>query len=290
MASRFTVSVVSREASSNVITFKSLQEQTAWVEDRRRKRFARAFKFGLKPSPDQVSAHVPTLDPAAVAVAAAAAAAAAVYTDEQTRHARRLYVGNLPPLIKEKQICRAFTDAITNTLQPGSGIDPAEIEKIIVSVYLHDKKHFCFLEFKTVEWCSACMELDGLEVMPGQPTVKVNRPTDYKPALAPPETNKPVLDVSKLGIIGRTVLDGPDKIVTHGWHHNLQESQVLKILQAFGEVKAFHLFKNKDDIALKRGFCFVQYVDPARTPVAVAGLNGMVIEGGKALTAQLHCR
>jgi splicing factor U2AF subunit len=96
--------------------------------------------------------------------------------------------------------------------------------------------------------------------------------------------------LSKLGIIGRTVLDGPNKIIIHGWHHKSQEKQVLKILQTFGEVKAFHLFKKKDDIALKRVFCFVQYVNLAQTPVAVAGLNGMDLTGGKALTAQLHCQ
>lgn len=276
-----------RKAPPNVITFSSFEEERDWIEDRRRKRWARASKFDLKPSLDQLSAHGPAVvDPAAIA----AAAVAAVYSDatalpQQTRHARRLYVGNLPPLINEHQIHRAFREAIQITLQPGNGIDLAEDP--ILSVYINHERRFCFLEFKTVEMCSACMALDGLEVMPGEPPVKVKRPNDYNPALAPPETNKPVLDLSKLGIISPTVLDGPNKIFIGGLHYHLQDSQVLELLHAFGKVKAFHLVKNEPDTALSKGYCFVEYVDPAVTPVAVAGLNNMDIGGGKSLTARL---
>jgi RNA recognition motif. (a.k.a. RRM, RBD, or RNP domain) len=58
-------------------------------------------------------------------------------------------------------------------------------------------------------------------------------------------------------------------------------------LQAFGKVKAFHLVKNEPDTSLSKGYCFVEYADPAVTAVAVAGLNGMDIGGGKSVTARL---
>jgi hypothetical protein len=243
----------------------------------------------LIPSPDRGSAPVQSLDPAAIA----AAAVAVVNTDmpalpQQTRNARVLYVGNLPPLIDTDQIHRAFKKAINLTLQPGSGIDVTEDP--IHSVHFNFKNRFCFLEFKTVEMCSACLKLNGLVVvMPSQPPVKVERPNKYNPALAPPETNKPVLDLSKLGSISQSVLECSNEIFVGGWHYHLEKSYMLERLQAFGEVKSFRLGtkKKKRATTLSRGFCFVEYVDPALTLVAIAGLNGSDIGGGKSLTAHL---
>jgi hypothetical protein len=270
-----------RKAPSNDITLQTCDEKSDWINDRYRKRVARASNFDQKPVPKQLGARVPSLEPAAIA--AAAADGAAFYTDtpaQQTRVARGLVVGNLPPRITQHQIRQAFEKAIQLC-----GIDLTEDPTRRVR-FSHDL-HSCFLEFKTPEMCSACMMLDGLVVMPGQPSVIVKRPTRYDSALAPPETNKIVLDVSKLEIINRTVLQGPHKIFIGGWHHCSTESQVLKLLQTFGKVKAFHLVKNTRETALNRGICFVEYVDPARTPLAIAGLNGRKIGKGKPLTAKL---
>ncbi|KAL3922125.1 MAG: hypothetical protein SGILL_002373, partial [Bacillariaceae sp.] len=52
-------------------------------------------------------------------------------------------------------------------------------------------------------------------------------------------------------------------------------------------VKAFHLVKNEPDSLASKGYCFVEYADPNATPVAVMGLNGMDLGGGKVLTARV---
>ena len=67
----------------------------------------------------------------------------------------------------------------------------------------------------------------------------------------------------------------------------MTEDQVLELLQAFGKVKAFHLVKNEPDSLTSKGYCFVEYADPNVTPVAVMGLNGMDLGGGKVLTARV---
>jgi RNA recognition motif. (a.k.a. RRM, RBD, or RNP domain) len=59
------------------------------------------------------------------------------------------------------------------------------------------------------------------------------------------------------------------------------------LLQAFGKVKAFHLVKNDPDSMTSKGYCFVEYADPGATQVAVIGLNGMDLGGGKVLTARV---
>lgn len=97
----------------------------------------------------------------------------------------------------------------------------------------------------------------------------------------------PSLDVSKIGIISPTVLDGPNKIFIGGLHYYFTEPQVLELLRAFGKVKAFHLVKNDPESTTSKGYCFVEYLDPEVTPVAVQGLNGMDIGDGKSLTARV---
>jgi hypothetical protein len=78
-----------------------------------------------------------------------------------------------------------------------------------------------------------------------------------------------------------------DLFVFAGLHYHLTEGQVLELLQAFGKVKAFHLVKNEPDSLTSKGYCFVEYADPNVTPVAVIGLNGMDLGGGKVLTARV---
>jgi hypothetical protein len=76
-------------------------------------------------------------------------------------------------------------------------------------------------------------------------------------------------------------------VVISGLHYHLTENQVLELLQAFGKVKAFHLVKNEPDSLTSKGYCFVEYADPNVTPVAVMGLNGMDLGGGKVITARV---
>lgn len=131
------------------------------------------------------------------------------------------------------------------------------------------------------------MALDGLEIIPGYP-VKVKRPNDYNPASAPLTTHVPVLDVSTLGIISPTVLDGPHKIFIGGLHYHFTEAQVLELLGAFGKIRAFHLVKNDPESTVSKGYCFVEYMEGETvTPVAVEGLNGMDLGDGKVLTARV---
>jgi hypothetical protein len=72
-----------------------------------------------------------------------------------------------------------------------------------------------------------------------------------------------------------------------GLHYHLTEDQVLELLQAFGKVKSFHLVKNDPDSLTSKGYCFVEYADHNVTQVAVLGLNGMDLGGGKVLTARV---
>jgi splicing factor U2AF subunit len=296
-----------------LVQFKSYEEERDWVEDRRRKRLERVSKWDVPPTAEQITqlalqasmamagtaatnsfgAPIPTTNMMAHVHSSSTASGGGTMESQQTRHARRLYLGNLPLHITEQDIHDHFSRAIETSLR-----DVHCEQDPILSVYINQERHFCFLEFKTVEMTTACLGLDGLEIQ-GQP-IKIKRPNDYNPATAPTihPMAIPQLDVSKLGVVASAVQDGPNKIFIGGLHYHLTDAQVLELLAAFGKIKAFHLVKNTSDDAsaqlsngaittTSKGYCFVEYVDPNVTAIAIQGLNGMDIGGGKSLTARL---
>jgi U2 snRNP auxiliary factor large subunit len=274
------------------IIFRTYEEEQQWVIDRRRKRLARKSKFDVEPTAEQAAADaamVALSNPAATDFAGINAADrnfSAV--PQQTRHARRLYIGQLPPNVTEEELHVFFRTAIEDAILPNSpGTDShgKMEEDPILSVYINHERRFCFLEFKSVEMTTACMDLDGIDIH-GKGKVKVKRPNDYNPSMAPKASVLPQLDISRLGIVSGTVPDGPNKVFVGGLHYHLTDDQVLELLQAFGKVKAFHLVKNDPDSATSKGYCFAEYADPSVTQVAVMGLNGMDLGGGKMLTAR----
>ena len=269
-----------RPPARNSSAFSSLDEELAWVEQRRRNRLVRASLFDVPPTPEQViqDAQAATM----TNFAATDFSGSQTSMPQQTRHARRLYVGNLPTGMSEDELHSLFREAIQHAALDTLTEDP------ILSVYINQERRFCFLEFKTVEMTTACMALDGIDLAQ-KGKVKIKRPNDYNPAMAPEvhPTALPKLDVSRLGIICGTVPDGSNKIFVGGLHYHLLESQILELLGAFGKVKAFHLVKSDPDSETSKGYCFVEYLDENLTQVAVAGLNGFDLGGGKVLTARI---
>ena len=136
---------------------------------------------------------------------------------QQTRHARRLYVGQLPPGVTEQELHDFFRQCIATALTDGAGNTVDLKEDPILSVYINHERRFCFLEFRTVEMATACMALDGVDIN-GKGKVKVKRPNDYNASSAPQihPSALPQLDVSRLGIVSGTVNDGPNKIFIGG--------------------------------------------------------------------------
>ena len=189
------------------------------MEERRRKRLARKSKFDQPPTAEQLAADAAAIafsNPAATDFAGIPAGRNFDAVPQQTRHARRLYIGNLPAQVTEQDLQDFFRNAIHQALvhKVEHNEDP------ILSVYINHERRFCFLEFKTVEMATACLALDGIDIH-GRGKVKVKRPNDYNPTMAPKvhPSAIPVLDVSRLGIISGTVTDGPNKIFIGGKHY-----------------------------------------------------------------------
>jgi len=94
----------------------------------------------------------------------------------------------------------------------------------------------------------------------------------------------PDMDPSRLGIISTQVPDGPNKVFCGGLPYDLGEGEIKELLSVYGQLKAFHLVREKDS-SQSKGFCFFEYANPGVTDDAVRGLNGIEIRG-KTLTVR----
>ncbi|KAH7858351.1 hypothetical protein Vadar_022782 [Vaccinium darrowii] len=203
-------------------------------------------------------------------------------TQQATRHARRVYVGGLPPLANEQTIATFFSSVMAAIGGNSAGTGDA-----VVNVYINHEKKFAFVEMRTVEEASNAMSLDGI-VFEGV-SVRVRRPTDYNPSLAAalgPSQPNPNLNLAAVrltpGMVGG--VEGPDRIFVGGLPYYFTEVQIRELLESFGPLRGFDLVKDRDT-GNSKGYGFCIYKDPAATDIACAALNGLKM-GDKTLTVR----
>ncbi|KAF9908282.1 U2 small nuclear RNA auxiliary factor 2 [Linnemannia zychae] len=189
------------------------------------------------------------------------------------RQQRRLYCGNLPLGINEESLADFFNQTMMSmSLTTSSGAP-------VVSVHINFEKNYAFVEFRTPEEATAAMAFDGI-VFQNQ-TLKIRRPKDYQP---PEGTVQEVPQIHVPGVISTNVPDSENKIFIGGLPLYLNDEQVIELLTAFGELKAFNLVK-ENNIGPSKGFAFCEYLDPNLTDIACQGLNNMML-GEKKLVVQ----
>lgn len=194
-----------------------------------------------------------------------------------TRHARRLYVGNLPAGTTELQIGDFFSRALVASKGSESGDEP------VISVYINIDKRFAFIETRTVREAAAGLCLDGVKFQ--EVLLRVRRPNDFVATAASNQTRPPDgFNPSILGIVSTQVSDGPNKMFIGGIPYNLTEDQVKALLQSYGQLAAFNLIKEPTS-GLSKGFAFFEYVDGSVGEAACEGLHGMKV-ADKTLTVR----
>lgn len=187
------------------------------------------------------------------------------------RQARRLYVGNIGYGVTESTFVAFWNERMKEMKFNIAEGDPC------VSAQVNNEKGYAFVEFRSPEEATNAMSFDG--VIYQNQALKIRRPKDYVgPDVGPP----PQLHVP--GVISTNVPDGPNKIYIGGLPTYLNEDQVIELLKAFGEVRAFNLVREANNGASK-GFAFCEYVDPALTDLACQGLNDMEL-GDRKLIVQ----
>ncbi|XP_073038165.1 splicing factor U2af large subunit A-like isoform X5 [Primulina eburnea] len=203
-------------------------------------------------------------------------------TQQATRHARRVYVGGLPPSANEQSVATYFSHVMSaiggNTAGPGDAV---------VNVYINHEKKFAFVEMRSVEEASNAMALDGI-MFEGAP-VKVRRPSDYNPSLAATlgsSQPSPNLNLAAVGLTPGSAggLEGPDRIFVGGLPYYFTEAQVRELLESFGHLRGFDLVKDRET-GNSKGYAFCVYQDLSVTDIACAALNGIKM-GDKTLTVR----
>ncbi|XP_050207323.1 splicing factor U2af large subunit A-like isoform X3 [Mercurialis annua] len=203
-------------------------------------------------------------------------------TGQATRHARRVYVGGLPPTANEQSVATFFSHVMAaiggNTAGPGDAV---------VNVYINHEKKFAFVEMRSVEEASNAMALDGI-IFEGAP-VKVRRPSDYNPSLAAtlgPSQPNPNLNLGAVGLTPGSAggLEGPDRIFVGGLPYYFTEAQIRELLESFGPLRGFDLVKDRET-GNSKGYAFCVYQDLSVTDIACAALNGIKM-GDKTLTVR----
>ncbi|KAF5842237.1 hypothetical protein DUNSADRAFT_8637 [Dunaliella salina] len=197
-------------------------------------------------------------------------------SQQATRHARRTYVGGLPPTAVEQSIATFFSSALAaiggNSAGPGNAV---------VNVYINKEKNFSFVE-----------------------------PNDYNPAAAAalgPSGPNPNLNLSAIGLgasksgVDTTSMptlatasvpthripghpDAENRIFVGGIPYYLTEEQCRELLGSFGAIKSFELIKDKET-GMGKGYGFVVYQDYNVTDIAIAGLHGLKM-GERTLTVR----
>ena len=104
---------------------------------------------------------------------------------QQTRHARRIYVGGIPTGYSDEETLKSFLNSVI-----AKGLNEENDNSYVLSVYINQKKCFTFVEFKSIELTTACLELDGLIYYSN--VLKVLRANEYKPELLPLSHNPPI--------------------------------------------------------------------------------------------------
>ncbi|KAL9249876.1 Splicing factor U2af large subunit A-like protein [Drosera capensis] len=203
-------------------------------------------------------------------------------TQQATRHARRVYVGGLPPSANEQSVAIFFSQVMAaiggNTAGPGDAV---------VNVYINHDKKFAFVEMRSVEEASNAMALDGI-IFEGT-TVKVRRPSDYNPSLAAalgPSQPNPNLNLAAVGLSPGSAggLEGPDRIFVGGLPYYFTEAQVRELLESFGQLRGFDLVKDRET-GNSKGYAFCVYQDLSVTDIVCQALNGIKM-GDKTLTVR----
>lgn len=91
---------------------------------------------------------------------------------QQTRHARRIYVGGISSVHgSDKDVASFFDKTLRSCLAEED--TPSENLSLVGRVYLHTERGFAFLEFPSIQMATACMKLDRL-IWKGA-TLKVSR-------------------------------------------------------------------------------------------------------------------
>ncbi|XP_057341099.1 splicing factor U2AF 50 kDa subunit-like [Microplitis mediator] len=177
-----------------------------------------------------------------------------------SRQARRLYVGNIPFGVSEKDMMEFF-----NKQMHLNGLAQAEGNPVL-TCQINVEKNFAFLEFRSIDETTLAMSFDG--IFYAEQCLKIKRPHDYQAIPG-------VSDYQS-----KDAMESPHKLFIGGLPTYFTEEQVKALLENFGGLQAFNLVKDQAT-GMSKGYAFCVFADVSVTDQVIAGLNGMEMDDKK---------
>ena len=185
-----------------------------------------------------------------------------------TKHARRVYVGNIAPQTSEQEL-RNYVSKVL--VEYGGIIMPGD--PVVTTLKFAD---FMFIELRTLEETEAALTLNGL--LYDSKRLVFRRPADFYNRDLNFEVITPRVNLNKVGLESPFCDDEANKILIGGLCTSLHEEHVKEILCVFGTLKAFYL--KKDEVELQsQGYAFCEYVSQVDAERCTLALNGTQLRG-----------
>lgn len=155
-----------------------------------------------------------------------------------SRQSKRLLVSNLPPGSTEESVTGFFNIQL-------NGLNVIESTDPCVLCQVSKDRSFALLEFRHASEATVALALDGIsmesdDAMNGAAStgLQIKRPKDYIVPAVPEDTPY------EPGMVSKVVVDTPNKLSISNIPPYLADEQVVELLVAFGELKAFVLVKD----------------------------------------------
>lgn len=220
--------------------------------------------------------------------------------DNATRVARRLYLGNLISGITDGELRDVLNDLMKYYFPE------LHVSDCVSTTYINHEKKFAFIETNTVEEAASLLLLD--QVLYKNQPIKIRRPADYDASMWPAvHASQPAHTVYTLQYkqqqekqqqadqkkqqyeqrqshkeSQQQESNNANKLFIGGLPYNLGESEVHDLLSSFGELRHFHLVRDKET-QTSRGYGFCEYAETNSTEEAINKLNGIQL-GDRTLT------
>eukprot|EP01064_Diplonema_japonicum_P035732 TRINITY_DN7829_c5_g1_i1.p1 TRINITY_DN7829_c5_g1~~TRINITY_DN7829_c5_g1_i1.p1 ORF type:complete len:597 (+),score=154.94 TRINITY_DN7829_c5_g1_i1:48-1793(+) len=206
-------------------------------------------------------------------------------------NARRLYVGNVVPLLSDEMLANFFKMHAmagrqkiyqnkikiaqemmcdTSTVpQPNEMVNPI-VECNVTRSEDPARAGFAFVELNDEELTTECLRLDGKCVpLPDgtMVTLKVSRPKNYvAPASTPPPMQAPSIGVT-------LPEDARGKLVMSGFPNNMGGDEIKELLLTFGELKNCQMMTEADGAS--KACCVFEFADESHNDMCINALNGI---------------
>ena len=207
---------------------------------------------------------------------------------------KKFILYNLPDVNDDeiKDFLITLLNSLTPNIQNHKSLNP------IISFYKRDSGEYYIIEVERHEQVLIMKNLDGIEWLNHR--IRIESPKDFfqdyndtKGQIALRQKineSKLFSNLAQENLNNKTNKVNNNKynfnrLLMTGLPNNIEEKEVKKIIESYGQIKYFNLINKKNNDEISYTLCFFEYEFPQNTYKALKGLNNMTI-GEKQLKVQ----